>query len=197
MKKNLMSPLSALLCLTLLAASCGSDAGDTNAAGDSNGSKPTASNPDGGAADAISKFVLADDPGDAIGVVAAKEAGPAEDVVVHGRVQAITKGFAMLTLIDEELAYCGQVNKEDKCSTPWDYCCDSSEERKRNSVLVELRGADGKPLAVPAIPGVRLLDLLEVTGDLQKDEHGNLVLVADGVYRAERPELPDYVKWPQ
>ena len=53
------------------------------------------------------------------------------------------------------------------------------------------------PLATPSLPNTRLLDHVKVTGELTKDEYGNLVLLADGIYRIERPNLPDYVKWPQ
>jgi hypothetical protein len=32
---------------------------------------------------------------------------------------------------------------------------------------------------------------------LTKDEHGNFVLLAKGIFRVERPKLPDYVMWPE
>ena len=46
------------------------------------------------------------------------------------------------------------------------------------------------------MPGTRLCDLVKVTGELVVDDNGNPVLVADGLFQVERPELPDYVKWP-
>lgn len=143
------------------------------------------------------KFVRSADPGAALGVVAAKAKGPQEHVVVEGRVHDITKGFAILKLMDTELDYCGQIDASDKCPTPWDYCCDSKEVRIAKSLLVELRGPDGRPLSTPSLPELRLCDLVKVSGRIDADEHGNLVLVADGYYRAERPSLPDYVQWPQ
>ncbi len=149
------------------------------------------------ASDALARFVVTADPGPALGVVAAKQKGAQQRVVVEGRVHDVTKGFAILKLMDASLDYCGQIDKSDTCPTPWDYCCDSKEDRLANSLLVEMRGPDGRPLTTPSLPNLRLCDLAKVTGELVEDEHGNLVLVADGLYRAERPELPDYVRWPQ
>lgn len=145
----------------------------------------------------LQKLVLAADPGPALAVTAAKAKGAADQVVVTGRVASVVKGFVVFTLMDQALEYCGQVNKEDKCETPWDYCCDSQEKRTEHSLLVEFRDGKGQPIAAPSLPDTRLLDLLKVRGKLQNDENGNLVLVADGMFRVQRPELPAYVKWPQ
>ncbi|MEO6593950.1 MAG: hypothetical protein ABIP94_04270 [Planctomycetota bacterium] len=155
-------------------------------------SKPTAA-----PAAALSKFALTKDPGAAIGVVAAKQKGAVDRIVVQGRVHNITKGFAVMKLMDTALDYCGQTNKEDKCPTPWDYCCDSRDTQIANSLLVEVRGADGRPLPTPSLPNMRLCDLVKVLGKLIVDEHGNPILLADGLFQVERPQLPDYVKWPQ
>ena len=143
------------------------------------------------------KIVLAEDPGAALSVPAAKQQGAQKQVLVEGRVWEITKGFAVMKLMDTSLEFCGQINKEDKCSTPWDYCCETKETQAANSLLVEVRGADGQPLQTPALPSTRLLDRVKVRGELQKSEHGNFVLVADGLFQVERPSVPDYVKWPQ
>lgn len=146
---------------------------------------------------AAQKDALATDPGPAIDVDTAKANGPADKVIVEGRVCDITKGFAVMKLMDGKLDYCGEINKEDNCPTPWDYCCDSKDERVAHSLLVEVRDAAGKPLATPSLPKMRLVDKVKVTGKIIKDEHGNLVLLADGLYHVERPSLPDYIKWPE
>jgi hypothetical protein len=146
---------------------------------------------------ALQKVVLAADPGPALAVTAAKAKGAAEQVVVTGRVASVVKGFAVFTLMDEALEYCGQVNKEDGCKTPWDYCCDTQQKRTEHSLLVEFRDAKGQPIGTPSLPDTRLLDLLKVRGKLQNDDNGNLVLVADGMFRVQRPELPADVNWPK
>ena len=149
------------------------------------------------ATEAAAKLVLSQDPGDAFGVVAARQKTVGERMTVQGRVHEMTKGFAMFVLMDESLEYCGQVDKSDKCETPWDYCCESKDTLASSRLLVEFRGEDGRPLPTPVVPETRLTDLLKVTGTLTEDEHGSIVLVADGLFRVERPNLPDYVHWPQ
>ena len=180
---NQLVPLSLLLVASF--AACG-------------GAQPTntPAAPTTPASPAVTKFVLAADPGEALGVVDAKLAGPADKVIVEGRIANVVKGFAVFTLMDKALPYCGETNKEDNCKTPWDYCCESTETRTKNALLVEARSADGKPLATPAL-GLQLVDRVAVIGKLTKDEHGNFVLLASGWFRQERPQLPADVRWPQ
>ena len=147
------------------------------------------------ASPAAQQLVLAKDPGAAESVVDAKTKGARPDVVVVGRISEVVKGKVAFTLMDTELAYCGEVKPEDDCKTPWDYCCESPERRTANSVFVEARGTDQKPLA-SALPDLRLLDKVKVKGKLEVDAHGNFVLLATGLWRVERPQLPDDLKWP-
>jgi hypothetical protein len=161
------------------------------------GGQPVASAPKAQAPTAaVAALMLKAEPANAIGVVAAKAKAPAEQVTVTGRIQDITTGYAVLKLMDLALPYCGEKNKEEQCRTPWDYCCEKPQ-MAANSLLVESRGADGKPVASPSLGDLRLLDRITVTGKLERDEHGNYVLLASGWWKNERPSLPDYVKWPQ
>jgi len=170
--------------LLLLLGACGADAA-------------TSGPPTVAASPAMMKFVLAKDPGEAETVKAAKTAGAVEKVVVLGRIgRRIEKGLAMFTLVDTELAYCGEKNKEDNCKTPWDYCCEE-DKIPANSLLVEVRGADGKPIATPVLPDLRLLDVVKVTGKIVTDDNGNLTLLADGLFRVQRPKVRDGLLWPQ
>jgi hypothetical protein len=141
------------------------------------------------------KYVLATDPGKAATIVDGRKAAAGERVTVEGRIQKVVKGVAAFTLMGKDLPYCGEKGAED-CKTPWDYCCEPKDTRLANSLSVEIRGTDGKPIAGP-LADLRLLDLVKVTGQLNKDEHGNQVLLADGVFRVQRPQLPDGLHWPQ
>ncbi|MCB9884021.1 MAG: hypothetical protein H6838_00940 [Planctomycetes bacterium] len=176
--------LSFLFPLALSLAACGGTSGTEMIT-------PAKASPD------VVARVLAADPGAAASVKNAKEDGPQDRVVVHGRICSTVKGLAAFTLMDTALPYCGETNKEDKCKTPWDYCCEKPETRTANALNVELCDADGRPLATPALPDLRLLDEVKVVGKLTKDEHGNFTLTAEGVFRVARPEIPDYVRWPQ
>jgi len=139
---------------------------------------------------------LAADPGKALSVREAKEKGPGEEVVVEGRISNIVKGFFTFNLVDADLYYCGKGQATDECKTPWDYCCVDAGERAAATLSVDARGADGKVLA-GALPGLRVLDLVAVKGKLEKDEHGNVTIVATGWFTRERPQLPDDLHWPE
>jgi hypothetical protein len=141
-------------------------------------------------------LVLATDPGETTSVVDAKVNGKAAKVVIEGRIRDIVRGYAAFTLMDLERPYCGEVRAEG-CLTPWDYCCDASAVIAANSLLVEARNADGKPIPTPALPDLRLLDTVKVTGEMIQDDKGNYTLLATGIFRTGRPILPDDIRWPQ
>ena len=65
------------------------------------------------------------------------------------------------------------------------------------TINVEARGPDGRTLEADAIPGLRLLDLVAVRGNVEKDEHGNVTVVATGWFTRERPKLPEGLHWPE
>ena len=177
---NNRSSLVALSLLLPLIAACGGEAG------------PALESDAAGAA-----FALNVDPGEARSIVQAKAAGPGADIVVlQGRVQDLTRDFAILKLMDTALHYCGEVNAKG-CPTPWDYCCDTPDDRRAHELLVEFRGPDGAPVETVGLPDTRLLDLIKVRGKLTKNEFGSLVFVADGFWKVSRPELPNGLNWPE
>ena len=137
---------------------------------------------------ATNALVMAADPGEAAAVIKAKAAGPSKEVIIEGRIFDITKGFALMKMMDLTMDYCGELNKEQKCPTPWDFCCDNPNEITANSLLVKAVDASGETLEADSLANLRLLDIIKVKGELIKDEFGNLVLVATGWFRAERPE---------
>jgi hypothetical protein len=167
-------------CLVLLLSACGKEA-----------AKPTAAPPVPPV-----DLKLAADPGEALSVLEAKEKGSGEEVVVEGRISNIVKGRVIFNLVDEDLYYCGKGGVEDKCKTPWDYCCVDAGERADGTLVVEARGADGDALK-GSLPGLRLLDLVAVKGKVEKDEHGNVAVVATGWFMRDRPKLPDGLHWPE
>lgn len=164
-------------------------------AGCGGGADAPKSPPPAAAAPELAKLALAAKPAGAVSVQDARKAGAADSRTVTGRIANVVPGFAVFTLMDTSLPYCGEKNKEDGCKTPWDYCCESVETRTANSLLVEVRDAKGKPLA-GSLGDLRLLDAVTVVGKLTKDEHGNHVLLATGWHRDARPELPADLRWP-
>lgn len=143
----------------------------------------------------LARIALPAKPAGAVPVLDAKRAGPTDACAVTGRIASIVPGFAVFTLMDASLPYCGEKNQEDRCKTPWDYCCESASTRAAHSLLVEVRDARGKPSA-GSLGDLRLLDVVTVAGRLVKDEHGNSVVIATGWHRDERPDLPPDLRWP-
>ncbi|MEM8885568.1 MAG: hypothetical protein AAGD14_15995 [Planctomycetota bacterium] len=145
----------------------------------------------------FASFELTGDAGKPMTILGAKDAAPLDEAVVEGRVWYLVSGFASFKMMDLSLDYCGELNKEDKCPTPWDYCCDPPEERQRHTLVVTFFDEDGKPARMPKMEGLRLLDHLVVKGKVEKDEFGNVSIRATGWQRVQRPELPDYVRFPK
>lgn len=152
--------------------------------------------PEPAMAAALAPFILDADPGEAMGVAGARGAAPADQVVVAGRISTVVTGSGAFVLMDASLPYCGERNPEDKCPTPWDYCCETADTRRTHSITVEARDAAGKLVASPGLGILRECDMVAVRGRLVKDDLGNVTLLATGWYRRQRPELPDYVNWP-
>jgi hypothetical protein len=170
-----------LLSTALVLGGCGGD----------NANTPSADTPG-----APASLLLADDVGDAVGIIDAKAGEAGAEIAVVGRVQEINRdGYAVFYLVDDSIDYCGRGEEDCGCKTPWDYCCDEQQMREAR-MPVELRGPGGMPVKSSEL-GLRLLDLVAVKGTLEKTDEGGLVLLAkDGWYRRERPTIPEGVKWP-
>ena len=139
---------------------------------------------------------MSEDPGTAYSVADAKEELPTEEVVVVGRIRKMVKGFAVFQITDDKLDYCGEVNENDTCPTPWDYCCDPQDMVNDLTLAVQFEDENGKPLRADLFGDLRLCDLVAVKGKVTRDDQGNVVVHAKSFFRKERPDLPDYVRFP-
>lgn len=181
-----ISCLLVVLGLAVLLSACGDD-----------GTAQTAqARPFGPGSGTDAEFLLKEDPAGGVSVVETKKRTAGETVTVVGRVRRIVGELAMFTLIDQTVQYCQQGAEKCGCPTPWDYCCES-DDLSPLMLPVELRDETGMPLKTDNL-GIRRLDLVAVTGTLEKSESGNLILVAkDGWYRRERPDLEGEIDWQQ
>jgi hypothetical protein len=99
--------------------------------------------------------------------------------VVGGRKQAFTDGLAAFTIVDRELPKCA----EDHCETPWDYCCEPLENLKKNMVTIEVReGSSPLKSTARGFHGLDHMKNVVVTGEAQRDEAGNVIVVASGIF---------------
>jgi hypothetical protein len=109
-------------------------------------------------------------------------AAAGEVVEVRGVAAEFVDGLAAFTLVDAALPDCRRDGMQSPCDTPWDYCCTDPQELAAASVTVELhegdrvlrhdlRGFDGLDHLVP----------VDVRGRVERDEAGNVTVVADGL----------------
>ena len=134
-------------------------------------------------------WVLASAPEGAQSVTEAKaSAKEGEQIILRGRIGGrkapLTEGSPVFTVMDLAIPHCGQ-NPDDKCSTPWDYCCETPETITTNSATVQVVDASGQPIInSPAAQGLAALDEVIVVGTVAPQSNENLLIVrATGIYR--------------
>lgn len=142
------------------------------------------------ASDAKPTWLLASAPADARPVAEIKKSAvEGEKVVMQarigGRVDPITKGAAVFVVMDPTIPSCDQ-NPDDKCATPWDYCCEPKQVMAANSATVQLVGADGKPLAIDLeAQGLKPLQNIIIVGAVApRPNDAVLIINATGIHIA-------------
>lgn len=138
-----------------------------------------------------SKFILAAEPEGGLHVKAARDTVKNEDDIViigriGGRIDPWAKGRAAFSIVDPALLACSD-EKEDgevcSCKTPWDYCCEL-DKLPSSMVLVQFMEENGKVVAHDAqdIFDIKELQTVVVQGKAQRNEEGNLIVLAHGMY---------------
>ena len=126
---------------------------------------------------------------DAKDVVEAKrDAKGGETIVIRGRVGGSEDPFvaerAIFTIVDKRLPHCGEMNMDDACKTPWDYCCEPRDKLMEQSATIQIVGADGRPLkaALHNVPELKPTKEIVVKGKVaQKDGDKVLVVNAESI----------------
>lgn len=134
-----------------------------------------------------SKYVLADEPDGAIGVIEArKSAKNGEPIVIVGRIGGATNpwidGRAAFMLLDASMTLVADGAESAEGEICMDECC--AAERTGSTTLVKVVDDGGKVLAVDArkLLGVAANDMVVVRGNVSKDDAGNFVVLADSVH---------------
>ena len=138
------------------------------------------------------KYLLAEEPAGAKSVVELrKSAKDGDDVVIVGRIgggeDPWVKGKAGFWIVDCSLKACSDI-EGDGCETPWDYCCESKEKLTNGMATVKFVDERGKTIDADArkFLGVDVLNTVVVRGKAKRDDEGNLIVLANGLYR--RPD---------
>ncbi len=135
-------------------------------------------------------FFVEKQPENAKDISEARKAGgiKAGDVVtLRGRVggsgQPFVAGRAVFTLMGRGLKACNE-NPGDKCSRPWDYCCDTKEEILAHSVTVQVVDDKGQILRtdMKGRRGLKELSEMVVVGKVASADGKAVVVNATAVY---------------
>jgi hypothetical protein len=134
-----------------------------------------------------SKFILKEEPKDAIGVVDARaKAKDKGEVVVVGRIggrkNPWVKGAAAFSIVDTSLKACNE-RPGDTCPTPWDFCCEANLPKQTVFVTV-VDEKTGQTLREDARESLKLheLDTVVVQGKARRDKKGNITIAASKVF---------------
>lgn len=153
-------------------------AGCSQKTADDDPSKPTV---DG------SPYLLDSEPEGAKDVIAVRnESKDQDDVVIVGRIGGRMKPWgkdrATFTIVDHSLKACSDI-PGDKCETPWDYCCETSK-LKTGAALVKVVDKNGDVVKADAreLLKVKELSTVVVKGKAERDDAGNLTVLATAVY---------------
>jgi len=138
-------------------------------------------------ATAAADLLLVSEPAGAGDVIAVRQqASDGDDVVVVGRIGGSENpwidGRAAFSIVDNSLKACSDI-EGDGCPKPWDYCCETSRLADA-SALIKVVDADGNLIAGDAkqLLGVRELSTVVAQGKAQRDEAGNLTVLASAIY---------------
>ncbi len=116
-------------------------------------------------------------------------AGKGDRLVLRGRIGGAEEPFAaeraIFTIVDPGVKSCADMGEDDHCPTPWDYCCEPTENLVANSATIQIVGPDSRPLKT-GLKGVRGLDPLAeviVVGTVAtQDGSGSFVINAERLW---------------
>jgi hypothetical protein len=134
-----------------------------------------------------SKYILNEEPDGAVGVIAARESAQnGEPIVVVGRIGGATnpwvEGRAAFVLLDASMLIVSNGTDSTSREICMDDCC--ATERIGCTTLVKIVDQNGRILPADArqLFGVAADDMVVVRGIASRDEHGNFLVLGDGVH---------------
>ncbi len=110
-------------------------------------------------------------------------AKPGDEITVSGKIMGNEKPFvegrSAFILGDPEILTPCNEKPGDGCTTPWDACCDSPEDKKRGIATIQIVGADGRVLkeSVEGVGGLQNLATVTVTGKVAEGSSADLLII--------------------
>ena len=133
------------------------------------------------------KHLLSEEPDSATDVIKVREESKdGDDVVLVGRIGGSEspwiEGRAAFSIVDGSLQACSDI-PGDECPKPWDYCCET-HRLPTSTALIKIVDEDGLLVKADAkvLLGVQELSTVVVKGKAQRDDAGNLTVLATGVF---------------
>ncbi len=126
-------------------------------------------------------WLLETEPTGAVSVSEVKSsATEGQTIVVRGRIggrkETISDGSPVFTIVDLALPHCGEI-PGDKCTKPWDYCCEKPEDLTANMATIRLASGD------PRDGSLKELDEVIIKGTVGPRPNASVFTVnATGVY---------------
>jgi hypothetical protein len=134
-----------------------------------------------------SDYLLTEQPEDTKTVIEAREtAQDSDEVAVLGRIGGSAnpwiEGRAAFSIVDPTLKACSDI-PGDACPKPWDYCCEVPS-LPGATALIKVVDAEGNVVKADAKEMLNLkeLDTVVARGTAQRDDAGNLTVLATGIY---------------
>jgi hypothetical protein len=122
---------------------------------------------------------------------AKKDAHAGDPITIRGRIGGSESPFvedrAMFTLMGPGLPACSD-NPDDKCSTPWDYCCENASAIAEHQATIQIVGAGGQPLHLTLKGQNNLRELSDCTivGTVAQVDGPLLIVNAKNIYVATK-----------
>lgn len=117
-----------------------------------------------------------------------KTAKEGEEVILRGQIGGQAKDVfsgnrAMMMVADMKLKACNK-NPGDTCETPWDFCCVPQNEKAAAIAIVQVVDEKGKLVksSLKGAGGMDHLSVVVVKGKVAKNEGGNMIVNASGIY---------------
>lgn len=137
-----------------------------------------------------SKYLLNEEPSEVATVIEAREKSvDGEDIALVGRIGGSInpwiEGRAAFSIVDPTLKACSDI-PGDECKIPWDYCCET-QKLPTSMAFVKFVDDDGRPLKTDArkLLSLKELQTVVVRGKAQRDDAGNLTVLASGLFVRE------------
>lgn len=94
-------------------------------------------------------------------------------------------GMAMMVIGDPDKLTSCDLKHGDRCSTPWDVCCDDPEDIKNNIATIQVLDANGELIkqGLKGCQGLKELSHVIITGKIAEGSNeDNLLISATGIY---------------